>query len=130
MLKQIGTNETRGILYYEYSSVSQAIARENCFRILISDRKEELLNNRRIEDTTISFEQGNLKSAYHYADIINIKLDSNDNLYALVVDTYDFNKFEKDPLVKKGGEYQEKGKLEPYYNIAVLKIPKKDWINY
>ena len=42
----------------------------------------------------------------------------------------DFNKFEYDPLVKKGGEYQDKGKLEPYYNIAILKIPRKEWINY
>lgn len=130
LLKQIGTSETKGVLYNEYSSVSKAITRENSFRTLISNRKEELLNNRRIEDTSLSFEQGNLRSAYHYVDIINIKLDSNDNLYALVIDTYDFNKFEDDPLVKKGGEYQDKGKLEPYYNIAILKIPRKEWINY
>ena len=83
-----------------------------------------------IENTSLSFEQGNLRSAYHYADIINVRLDSNDNLYALVVDTYDFNKFENDPLVKKGREYQNKGKLEPYYNIAVIKIPKKSWLSY
>ena len=130
LLKQIGTSETKGILYNEHSSVSKAITRENSFRTLISNSKEELLNNRRIEDTSLAFEQGNLRSAYHYADIINIKLDSNDNLYALVIDTYDFNKFENDPLVKKGGIYQDKGKLEPYYNIAVLKIPKNEWINY
>ncbi len=130
LLKQIGTSESRGVLYNEHSSVSKAITRENSFRILISHKKEELLNNRRIEDTRLSFEQGNLRNAYHYADIINIKLDSKDNLYALVVDTYDFNKFEDNPLVKKGGEYQDKGKLEPYYNIAILKIPKEQWINY
>ena len=130
LLKQIGTSETKGVLYNEQSSVSKAITRENSFRTLISNRKEDLLNNRKIEDTSLSFEQGNLRSAYHYADIINIKLDSNDNLYALVIDTYDFNKFENDPLVKKGGVYQDIGKLEPYYNIAVLKIPKNEWINY
>ena len=130
LLKQIGTSETRGVLYNEHSSVSQAIKRENSFRTLISDKKEELLRNRRIDNTSLSFEQGNLRNAYHYADIINIKLDSNDNLYALVVDTYDFNKFEDNPLVKKGGEYQDKGKLEPYYNITVLKIPKEQWLNY
>lgn len=130
LLKQIGTSETRGVMYNEHSSVSQAIARENNFRTLISDKREELLNKRRLEDTSLSFEQGNLRSAYHYADIINIKLDTNGNLYALVIDTYDFNKFENDSLVKKGGEYQDKGKLEPYYNIAILKIPKEQWLNY
>ena len=130
LLKQTGTSEARGVLFHENSSVSQAITRENSFINLISCKKEELLNNRMIENTSLSFEQGNLRSAYHYADIINVRLDSNDNLYALVVDTYDFNKFENDPLVKKGREYQNKGKLEPYYNIAVIKIPKKSWLSY
>ena len=130
LLKQIGTSETRGVLYNEHSSVSQAIKRENSFRTLISDKKEELLRNRRIDNTSLSFEQGNLRNAYHYADIINIKLDSNDNLYALVVDTYDFNKGSKNPLVMLARHYQEKNKIENYYIITKIKIHQSEWIRY
>lgn len=130
LLKQVGETEARGVMYHENSSVSQAITKETSFRNFISENKNELIKNHLLKDKKLPFEQGNLRSAYHYVDLINIKLDPQGNLYALVVDTYDFNKFETDPLVQKGGEYQELGKLEPYYNIAVLKIPKNEWINY
>lgn len=130
LLKQIGKTEARGVVYHENSSVSNAIKREDSFKSFISSKKDELIKNRKLEDKKLPFEKGNLRSAYHYVDVINIRLDSNGNLYALIVDTYDFNKFENDPLVKKGGEYQEKGKIEPYYNIAVLKIPKDEWTKY
>ncbi len=130
LLKQIGTIETKGVIYDSNSSVSQAITKEQSFRTLIANKKTELINNRKIDNTSLSFEQGNLKNAYHYADIINIQLDYNDNLCALIVDTYDFNKFEDNPIVQKGGKYQNEGKLEPYYNIAIIKVPKEHWINY
>lgn len=80
LVKQIGTSEVRGVIFHENSFVSQAITRENSFRNLISSKKVDLLNNRSIENTSLSFEQGNLRSAYHYADIINIRLDSDDNI--------------------------------------------------
>ena len=130
LLKQIGQTNIKGIVFHQYSSISNAIIKDEAFKEFIKSCKNELIKNRKVENKSISFRQGNLLNAYHYADIINIHIDKENNLNALVFDTYDFNKFDPNPLAQKGGEYQDKRKIEPYYSIAILKIPENVWLRY
>ena len=65
---------------------------------------------------------------FHNVDIFDITLENDNILQAKILDTYDFNKNDKNPLVKKAREYQIKGKIEPYYTIIDIKIKIPKWI--
>ena len=57
-------------------------------------------------------------------------MDNLGNIYALVIDIYDFNADDDRLLVLKGRGYQEKGLIENYYYIVTVKISKKEVQQY
>ena len=69
-------------------------------------------------------------NAIHYADIIDIKIDKEGTFTAKIVDTYDFNQNDKNPLVQ-AGYYQQRHKLiETYFVIVNISISQNIWKNY
>ena len=89
-----------------------------------------MLENRYTGDIHLKFSKGNLKNAFHYAKVMNIHLDESDNLCLTLFDVYDFNPNSKSFLVRTAREFQEKNKIETYYVMVEMKIPKEEWINY
>ena len=129
--KQMKVNDSRGIVFSNKSSLSVAIQNSLEFRDFIKSHKTALLKNGKIEDKTIQFTSGNLKNALHNVDIIDTYIDkSTGDLHTKILDTYDFNPNEKDWKVRTARELQEKGKIQTYYTITEIIVPKNIWINY
>ena len=133
--EQIGKSETRGIFFYTDSSLSTDIIKDDNFqnkiREIVKENKNKLIFKRIADDTSFGgFTSPDLRNALGNIDIIDIYIDNQYNLCALIIDTYDFNKKEDNPLVEKGRELQEKGKIENYYSIIPIKIPLEQWKNF
>lgn len=130
--EQINTTESRGILFNTNSSLSKEIENDENFLSRIQNyaknNKNNLLFRRNSKNSTFGgFKNSDLHYALGNVDVINIHLDDMDNLWMLIVDTYDFNKGETNFLVKKGRTFQEKGWIENYYSIIPVKIPPEKW---
>lgn len=129
---QIHKQEAKGIIFYENSSVSQKIAKDENFNKKISqiikDNQNYINLNYKIDNIESSlemFSDEDLQNAYGKIDILNINKDAQGNIYALVIDVYDFNADEDNPLVQRGEKIQNANNLENYYSITVVKIKKK-----
>ena len=130
--EQINTTESRGILFNTNSSLSKEIENDENFLSRIQNyaknNKNNLLFRRNSKNSTFGgFKNPDLHYALGNVDVINIHLDDMNNLWMLIVDTYDFNKGEKYPLVRIGRNLQEKGWIENYYSIIPVKIPPEKW---
>ena len=124
--------ESIGILFNTNSSISKEIENDKNFLARIQNyaknNKNNLLFRRNSKNSTFGgFKNPDLHYALGNVDVINIHLDDMDNLWMLIVDTYDFNKGEKYPLVRIGRNLQEKGWIENYYSIIPVKIPPEKW---
>ena len=62
----------------------------------------------------------NLHNAFGSVDVLSAKVRGN-YVDVELLDTYDFNKNEKNPLVKMGYSAQKAGLLKPYYTIVKCK---------
>ena len=130
--EQINTTESRGILFNTNSSLSKEIENDENFLSRIQNyaknNKNNLLFRRNSKNSTFGgFKNPDLHYALGNVDVINIHLDDMDNLWMLIVDTYDFNKGETNILVKTGRELQDAGLIENYYSIIPVKIPPEKW---
>lgn len=127
------SQNTIGVSFDKNSSVALDIARSQEFKKFIHDNKENLINNRSIKDNYLVFQMRtslNLYLAIKHSDIINIYIDSNNTLHATVIDTYDFNKGEWDPIVKITYNLQKNGKIIPYYSVIKIELPEILWTQY
>lgn len=127
------SQNTLGVTYGENSSVSKAISNSKEFKAFVQDNKIKLINNKSISNSSFYFAWNsnlNLNLALRNADIIDIHLDSNNTLYAKVVDTYDFNYGEVDPKIIIPRILQEKDIILPYYSVINIKVPEQVWKNY
>ena len=59
----------------------------------------------------------NLHNAFGKMDILSAKLNGK-YIEFILLDTYDFNKNDKNLFVKMGRSVQETGKLNPYFTIV------------
>ena len=130
--EQINATEAIGFLFNTNSSISKKIENDENFLSRIQNyaknNKNNLLFRRNSKNSTFGgFKNPDLHYALGNVDVINIHLDDMDNLWMLIVDTYDFNKGEKNPLVIIGRKLQEKGFIENYYSIIPVKIPPEKW---
>ena len=128
--EQMNKGDSKGIIFKDSSKIAYAIKNSKELKDRIKDYKEKLLKDRKIDNIDLEFPEGNLRHAFHFVKIINIRLDDSDNLNLTVFDTYDFNPKETNFLVKTAREFQEKNKIETYYLMFEIKIPKDEWIKY
>ena len=130
--EQINATEAIGFLFNTNSSLSKEIENDENFLSRIQNyaknNKNNLLFRRNSKNSTFGgFKNPDLHYALGNVDVINIHLDDMDNLWMLIVDTYDFNKGETNILVKTGRELQDAGLIENYYSIIPVKIPPEKW---
>lgn len=71
-----------------------------------------------------------LYNAIHRADIVDIHVDLNGDFTAKVIDTYDFNPHSWNPAVMAAGHFQKERKIENYFVVVKIKIPRETWIKY
>lgn len=128
--KQMGVSDSRGIVFDKDSSLSKAVQNSDELRKFITDNKNTLIKTGTLENKSISFNNGNLKNALHNVDVIETYIDTQGNLHTKILDTYDYNPNEKDWKVKIARELQEKNKIQTYYTITEIVLPKNVWINY
>lgn len=74
--------------------------------------------------------ESNLWAAVNKIDIAYAYIDENGNIISVLLDTYDFNKFDNRPIVILGRNEQNKGNSIPYYTIINVKIPIEQWIKW
>lgn len=130
--KQMQTADSRGIVFNSNSEIARKIAKSMAIREYIKFKKGEFKPNMKFPNISVTFnlQELDLYNAIHKADIIDIKIGNDMTFYAKLVDTYDFNKGSKNPLVILARHYQEKNKIENYYTIINIKIPQSEWIKY
>lgn len=130
--EQINVTESIGILFNVNSSLSKKIEEDKNFIKKIQEHsfqnRNKLIFKGFAKNTSlIRFSDDDLYFALGKVDVINIHLDDMDNLWMLIVDTYDFNKNDPLPLVQKARRFQEQGLIENYYSIIPVKIPPEKW---
>ena len=122
-------NKIKGYFFKNDSEPSQRMTKDEGFKKVIKENKENILNGK---DISIAFPRysDRKKSNFHYAlghaDIRNGYIDKEGNLRIKVYDTYDFNKENTSPLNQAGRDSMIKGELKPYFSIHDIMIPKKD----
>lgn len=66
----------------------------------------------------------NLHNAFGSVEVLSAKVQG-DYVDIKILDTYDFNKNDPNPLVKMGRSAQETGKLNPYFTIVKCRYKLK-----
>ena len=131
--QQLGSTNKKGIWFHAKSSLAKAYSNSKDFKAYIKNIKPQLVKNKECPNGSIEFKaknDANLYHAIHYADILEIKLDKQENLHAKIFDTYDFNKDKYFSLVGQARILQEHHDIETYYTITDIIIPKDIWMNY
>ena len=130
--QNIPTDGTKGILFNEDSTLSQNIANSKKFQQLVKDKYSEMVKGK-IVNSSMEYtwkDDLNLWAGLKKCDVLNMKLDSEGNITATVLDTYDFNASETYPLVKAARTVQDAGRLTNYYTVTKIKIPKEQLQKY
>ena len=128
--EQVGTakfKDTKGI-YIEANTessknLSDALCNEKKFGEKLIKWQKALRAGYNINET-ISFSNENWKNALGNADIREMHINKNGDIELYIADIYDFNEYDKRPLVMIGRDRQEKGEIKPYFIIYHVIIPK------
>jgi len=114
---QFGDVNVPGVVLHENSNVANAISNSPEMGNFIRNNYADLKSGKEISG---SFRFGgftNLHNAFGSVDVLSAKTQG-DYVDITILDTYDFNKDDPNPLVKMGRRAQETGKLNPYFTIV------------
>ena len=121
---QFGDVNVPGVVFHENSNVSNEISSSPEMENFMKNNYSDLKSGKEISG---SFRFGgftNLHNAFGSVDILSAKLQG-DYVYVMVLDTYDFNKNDPNPIVKLAHKVQETGKLNPYFTIVKCRYKLK-----
>jgi len=129
--QKINTN-VRGIRLNADSSFAQKIIDTPAFKNYIRKNRYKFSPNTKLQNDSLDLL--NWKSldeylAIHKTDIVDIYIDFHETFTAKIIDTYDFNPGERNPLVIAGNILQEANKIENYFVIIDIVVPKETWEN-
>ena len=114
---QFGNVNVPGIVLHENSNVSNAIVHSKELENFIKNNYTDLMSGKEVSGSFRFNGFNNLHNAFGSVDVLSAKARGN-YVDVELLDTYDFNKNEKNPLVKMGRSAQETGKLNPYFTIV------------
>lgn len=114
---QFGDVNVPGVVLHENSNVANAIANSQEMRQFIKDHYADLKSGKEISGSFRFNGFTNLHNAFGSLDVLSAKAQG-DYVNVTLLDTYDFNKDDKNPFVKMGRSAQETGKLNPYFTIV------------
>ena len=121
---QFGDVNVPGVVLHENSNVSNAIAHSKELEIFIRNNYVDLKSGKEISGSFRFNGFNNLHNAFGSVDVLSAKVQGN-YVDVELLDTYDFNKNDKNPLVKMGRSAQETGKLNPYFTIVKCRYKLK-----
>lgn len=128
--KETGKDDCKVLVLHNESSMAKAIERNNDFRDFLKENIKELEKSGYIQEKKITFKSGDLYNAMHGAKVKDIKIDSNGNITLRVEDLYNFEPNRPSVKGRLGEKYQNEGKIENYYVITKVQIPKSVWSKY
>lgn len=121
---QFGDVNVPGVVLHENSNVSNAIAHSKELENFIRNNYVDLKSGKEISGSFRFNGFNNLHNTFGSIDVLSAKVRGN-YVDVELLDTYDFNKNEKNPLVKMGRSAQETGKLNPYFTIVKCRYKLK-----
>lgn len=121
---QFGDVNVPGVVLHENSNVSNAIANSPEMDNFIRNNYSDLKSGKEISGSMRFGGFTNLHNAFGSVDVLSAKVQG-DYVNVTVLDTYDFNKNDPNPLVKMGRRAQETGKLNPYFTIVKCRYKLK-----
>ena len=121
---QFGDVNVPGVVLHENSNVSNAIAHSEELENFIRNNYADLKSGKEISGSFRFNGFNNLHNAFGSVDVLSAKVRGN-YVDVELLDTYDFNKNDKNPFVKMGRSAQETGKLNPYFTIVKCRYKLK-----
>ena len=127
--EQLHQNDTFGIMFHSNSSLSKSIENSFKFRKFLNENKKNILKSSIVANKSINtYPNWNSGLALGHIDIIDLRLDSDLNIRAHILDTYDFNENDPNPAVEWARNVQEHRLLKNYFTITEISIPFAKWI--
>ena len=125
--QQMGLDDCIGIIFYENSSVSQSIANSLFFINYIIKILKKLTEHRILFKKSYDFNPIDMNNflTYGKVDLPMIYMDNSQDIWVILMDTYDFNKNSKNPVAKQAYPVQISGLGLGYYTIAIIKLTKQ-----
>ena len=114
---QFGDVNVPGVVLHENSNVSNVIAHSEELESFIRNNYPDLKSGKEVTGSFRFNGFTNLHSAFGSVDVLSAKVRGN-FVDVTLLDTYDFNKYDSNLLVKMGRQAQEAGKLNPYFTIV------------
>ena len=114
---QFGDVNVPGVVLHENSNVSNVIAHSEELESFIRNNYADLKSGKEVSGSFRFNGFTNLHNAFGSVDVLSAKVRGN-YVDVTLLDTYDFNKEDKNLFVKMGRRAQETGKLNPYFTIV------------
>ena len=121
---QFGDVNVPGVILHENSNVSNAIAHSEELENFIRNNYADLKSGKEVSGSFRFNGFTNLHNAFGSVDVLSAKVRGN-YVDVTLLDTYDFNKEDKNLFVKMGRRAQETGKLNPYFTIVRCRYKMK-----
>ncbi len=125
--------KSRGVRFSYDSSLASAIIHSQTLKNFINNNKYKFKPNTMLPKDYLEFTKEadpDLYFGINKCTMINIYIDFNERFTAKIIDTYDFNNNENKVLVEQANTLQREGKIETYFIIVDIVIPKDIWENY
>lgn len=126
--EQIGVPDAEGIILKPDSSLSKSILRSKEFKAFLGNNLHKIMAGQSVNGSVNFTGKTDTHYALGHADIIDVFMDSKGNIYAKVIDTYDFNKDDPFFLVEWAHNLQDLKMLKNFFTINILFIPPSEWI--
>ena len=114
---QFKKDDVPGIVFHENSSVAKAIIKSEELNDFIYKNAAALKSGKEVTGFLGFNSDANLHNAFGKMDILSAKLQGK-YIEFILLDTYDFNPNETNPLVQMGYSTQKAGLLHPYFTIV------------
>ena len=121
---QFGDVNVPGVVLHENSNVSNVIAHSEELESFIRNNYADLKSGKEVSGSFRFNGFTNLHNAFGSVDVLSAKVRGN-YVDVTLLDTYDFNKEDKNLFVKMGRRAQETGKLNPYFTIVRCRYKMK-----
>ena len=117
---QFKKDDVPAIVFHENSSVAKAISKSAELNDFIYKNVAALKSGKEVSGSLGFTSDSNLHSAFGKVDVLSAKLQGK-FIEFILLDTYDFNPNETNPLVQMGYSAQKAGLLNPYFTIVKVK---------
>lgn len=128
--KETGKTDCKVLLLDNESSISKSVLSSYDFKSFIKENINDIRKNGTIPNKNITFKDGDLYNALHGAMVKDVKFDSDGNLIMRIEDLYNFEPKRTSIRGRTGERLQNIGKLENFYIIILIKIPKEELIKF